>query len=159
MNVEFSRITAPAIRIIFLGFALVLAALGAGALFFVLTYHTASYLHLAHDKPEALFAIYGLVIALGGGGLSLNILIYGVFIPDEIWRVDENGAERTSRFLKYERKTTWTLNKLDHVNFTKKSGIKDYWSGYIALRGGGRLKLPIIRDETIVLQLEKILSA
>ncbi len=158
MNVRFSRITAPAIRIIFLGFALVLAALSAAALFFVLTYHTASYVHLAHDKPEALVAIYGLILALGCGALSVITFIYGVIIPDEIWLVDENGAEITSRFLKYERKMTWPLSRLGHVNLTKKSGIKDYWSGYIALKSGGRLKLPIIRDETIVLQLEKILS-
>jgi len=158
VSVGFSRIIGPTARIIFLGFTLALAAIAA-ALLFMLTPHSAGGIHLAHDKPEALIAIYGLIIALGCGGLSAITFIYGVIIPDEIWHVDENGAERISRFLKYERKTIWPLNGLGRVNFTKKSGIKDYWSGYIALKSGGRLALPIIRDETIVLQLKKILSA
>jgi hypothetical protein len=159
---EFSRIIGPTVRIIFLGLVLALAAITAASvaiMLFMLAPHSANAIHLAHDKPRALIAIYGLILALGCGGLCVLTFIQGVVRPDEIWQVDEKGVQRLSRFLKYERRKTWPVSRLGRVHFTKKSGMKDNWRGYITLRSGGRINLPIIRDEATVLQLEKILNA
>lgn len=159
MNLRISREIGSVVRGVFLAFSLILGAISCETFFAIdRLLHGGQLLpgaRAGNDMPAGLVLIYLFILVAGCASLSILVLSYGVLRFDQLWEVDGTKIVCNSILFGMKRRKEWSFHDCLRLDVKKKVGIRDYWLVHIVLKGGARLKLPLIHDEQMVSGLER----